>query len=295
MCFKRKRKKEAEVKQPENKLVKYLGRNEDLVWSPAGVESLPKGSQMDIVVPMSREAICAVDGVSQGVWQPGRYTITADEKYTEQDVKVYYINKTAVVPIRWGTSSQIDLQDPVFEMPVRFGANGSLKVGIHNTQTFLFKVVGTKDGIDDEGLANFFRAKTVLLFTSLLGQKMIELGLSYFELPAQLQLMSSVLMNSMHNEFVSYGLDLVDFTIDNIKISEETLANFSADKEMVRRLKVREGLYDKLKSEARTDKADDFDRQIKLIQAMGQAAKDAKYDRDVKIEVHNNTTTTKAE
>ena len=287
MCFKRKRKQA--VAPPENKLIKFLGRNEDLVWSPSGVECLPRGSQMDIVVPMSREAICSVDGVSQGVWQPGRYTVTADDKYAQQDVKVYYINKTAIVPIRWGTSSPIDLQDPVFEMPVRFGANGSLKVGIRNTQTFLFKVVGTKDSIDDDGLANYFRSKTVSLFTSLLGQKMIDLGLSYFELPAQQQLMSNMLMNNMQNEFTSYGLDLVDFTIDNIKISDETLNNFTADKEMVRRLKVREGLYDKLKSEVRLDKADDFDRQIKIIQAVGQAAKDAKYDRDVKVNVYKTT------
>ena len=107
--------------------------------------------------------------------------------------------------------------------------------------------------------------------------------------------MSSIIFEDMKNEFKKYGLCLEDFTIDQIKISEETLARFTADKELVRRLKVREGIYDKLRTQMRSDKAEDIDQQIKIIQALGQASKDAKDERELHIEINSFTGEPKSE
>lgn len=269
----------------KNYLIKFSGDNTDLVWTTPKLNRLKKNTAIDVVVPFSHEAVCVIDGVADKVWGPGRYSLAAKIDYKEQDLKFYFINKTITIPILWGTPNPIDLQDPVFEMGVRFGANGGIKLNIADSKTFLYKVVGSSTGIDSEGIAEFFRQKIVLLFTSLLAKNMASLGLSYFELPAQLQAMSAILQEAIAPDFEQYGLAVADFTIDFIKISEDTLKKFTSDQELVRRLKVRETTFEKLRSEARTDRDTEVQHEVALIKAFGQLARDVKPEvSDVYIE-----------
>ncbi len=291
MCFKkRKRKQQVQSAEPEAKRVKFEGQNDDVAWSCTSVTSILKGEQVDIVVPLSREGVCLVDGAPAGVWSAGRYNIQADPAYPSQDIKMYYINKTVAVPIKWGTANLIDLCDPVFEMPVRFGAHGTAKASVGDSTLFLTKIVGTKDIMTSAELADYFRNKISSLFTDQLANKMKELGLSYFELPTQLKTISDILFNDLRSAFSAYGIFLEEFTVDAVKIPEETLAAFSADKEMVRRYKLREKMFQTMYENQKADKAVDVDNQIRLIKAIGEAEQAQKDDRDITIVIKQGET-----
>ena len=251
MCFKkRKRKQQVQSAEPEAKRVKFEGQNDDVAWSCTSVTSILKGEHVDIVVPLSREGVCLVDGAPAGVWSAGRYNIQADPAYPSQDIC-----------------------DPVFEMPVRFGARGTAKASVGDSTLFLTKIVGTKDIMTSAELADYFRNKISSLFTDQLANKMKELGLSYFELPTQLKTISDILFNDLRSAFSAYGIFLEEFTVDAVKIPEETLAAFSADKELARRMKAREEMFKTLRENQKEDKAIDIDNQIRLIKAISEAEK----------------------
>ncbi len=271
MCF----------KKPQAKFVRFEGNEDQIIWTSPEIDVLLKKQRIDVIVPAMREAVCALDGVVDTVWQPGRHQLVGDKKIPQQDLKIYFINKTVVVPVLWGTPSFIDLQDPVFEMPVRFGARGTAKLSIDDVSKVLFKISGSRTEYTSAQLAEFFRPKTVQLFTTLLATKMEDLNLSYFNLPRYLDIMSNVISGGMASEFAAYGMKLEDFTIDQIKIEEDTLKKFSSDAEMVRRFKLREKMYEQAREEMRADRAADADYLERMIRVCGEAAERAKDDRDV--------------
>ncbi|MGN0761592.1 MAG: SPFH domain-containing protein [Christensenellales bacterium] len=277
MCFK-KRKKDL-----QSTLIKFAGRNEDLVWTSPEISGLYEGKKIDVVVPFTHEAICVIDGVAEKVWSSGRYSLETDKKYSEQDICFYFINKTVVIPMNWGTPTQIDVIDPIFEMPVRFGANGELKLSVADSKVFMQKIVGTTKGIVASDVAVFFRNKIALLFNTHLASLMSKYKLSYFELPERLQAMSVFLKESLENEFLSYGLQLDDFIVNGINIAQDTLQKFTQDQEMVRRLKVRGEIYEKLKKDVHDEKESEVDRQIRIIKALGESAEKSKDDITVNI------------
>ncbi len=274
MCFK---KKQGDV------LVKFEGANEDLVWTSPSIKGLYAGRKIDVVVPFTHEAICVKDGVADNVWQSGRYTLETDKRFLEQDIRFYFINKSTVVAVNWGTPSQIDVIDPVFEMPVKFGANGEIKLSVSDSKKFLYKVVGVSDGITANGVAGFFRNKIALLFNTHLAKHMSEYKISYFELAERLQAMSAFLKESLSGEFEAYGLQIDDFIINGIKISEDTLETFRKDAELVRRLKVRGETFEKLRQESRDAKESEAERQIRLIKALGECFAQGKDEYNLNV------------
>lgn len=270
MCFKKKKEKEKSM------LIRFEGKNEDLVWTSPYTSRLKKDEVIDVVVPFTHEAVCVKDGVAEDVWKSGRYSLKTDREYGEQDIRFYFVNKSVVIPVSWGTPSQIDVVDPVFEMPVKFGANGEIKLSVSDTKTFLYKVVGVSDGMTANEVAAFFRNKIALLFNTHLAKLMADYNVSYFELPERLDAMSRFINDAVKDEFAQYGLCVADFIINGIKISNDTLEKFRADAELVRRLKVRGETFEKMRQEAIDEKENDVERQIRVIKALGEFAEKSK-------------------
>lgn len=257
--------------------VRFEGNNDDLVWTTPELKQLK--NKIDVIVPFSHEAICVIDGVADEVWRPGRYTLKKDFKYQASDLQFFFINKSVVVPIKWGTPSRFSLMDPLFEMPINLGANGEARLSVCDSKTFLYKLVGSSKGITAQQLADFFRSRISSDLIDAMANVMKKNNLSYLELSTYLKGISKLVADELKPVLNEYGINLNDFMISNVHIDDEVLETFAKDKELTRRLKERELKYKELLEMHRNDNKDALQIQLDIIKAL-------KDDRDLTINVN---------
>ena len=151
------------------KVIKFEGDDSTLVWKHPE-EDFNTTSQL--IVHESQEAIFYRNGEALDLFGPGKHELTSEnipllrniiniptEGETPFHAEVYFINKATSLNIEWGTSSQFQVLDPTFNVPLNAGASGSMEFIIKDSRKFLIKVVGTQDNINTEKLIKYFREK----------------------------------------------------------------------------------------------------------------------------------------
>ena len=253
-------------KKTETQIVRFEGGEDDLVWL-APYKQIPAKSSLDVVVTEDYQAECSVDGV-RNRYSGGRFNLSAGNN--PADVEIVYVRKESVISLKWGTPNPIDIQDPVFEMPIRLGSSGEAKVSICDTQVFRKKVASGARTYTSDDLADFCRGEIAAHLSTALSQILKENGLSYFDISAQLIALSYLVKNKIENFFTDYGLKLEYFIMSTARMWDEgALERLAADREFNRRYKEREEIADKIRSERKQDERDSLDGQLAILHALG--------------------------
>ncbi|MCL2114786.1 MAG: SPFH domain-containing protein [Methanobrevibacter sp.] len=211
------------------KVIKFEGDDTTLVWKHP-VEDFNTSSQL--IVHESQEAIFYKNGEVLDLFGPGKHELVSEniplirniiniptEGETPFHVEVYFINKATSLNIEWGTSSQFQILDPTFNIPLNAGASGSMEFIIKDARKFLIKVVGTQNSINTEKLIKYFREKLSTRVKTYLAKIMSEV--SYLTINQYLEEISKALEEKLVIDFDFYGVKLVNFYLSTIVIPKE--------------------------------------------------------------------------
>ncbi len=207
-------------------VIKYEGDNSTFIWKHPK-EDFNTGSQL--IVHENQEAVFFMNGQALDVFGPGRHTLATQNiplisklmQFTTGGenafhCEVYFINKVDVMAIKWGTESQIEIIDPVYDFPIKLGASGELALRAEDSKKIIVKLVGTEKDLSSDALVRKFRALINTKIKSHLARVIRDKALSVFDLDAELDDLSERLKEKMTPDFSEYGLALQNFYLSTI-------------------------------------------------------------------------------
>lgn len=207
-------------------VVKYEGPNDIFVWKFPG-EDFNTLSQL--IVHESQEAIFFKDGQALDIFGAGRYTLhTQNIPLIRRIVnlpfngespfhcEVYFINKTVSMDVLWGTPSPMPIQDAIYKIILPVSANGQFGVRVVDGKKLLLNLVGTVAQFDQTTLRNYFKGILLTNIKDYIAKQFVQKQISFLEIQSHLKEISFGIQNELAEEFSKYGIELVNFTVNDI-------------------------------------------------------------------------------
>ncbi len=199
------------------------------------------GSQL--IVKEGQEAIFFKNGQALDSFGPGRHTLSTGnipilEKLinlpfggkTPFPAEVYFVNKTEIPNLKWGTKQPMQLLDPIYNLPVPIRSFGSYSLKIVDIKSFLIMAIGTWQAFTTDAIGSALRDQVILpKVQDLVAEFMIKQNITILKLPAYYDEIGSAGKAKMVEDFTSFGVELVRFAVESINIPD--------DDENVKRLK----------------------------------------------------------
>lgn len=219
-------------------IIKFEGPKEALVWKNPGKEYEILGNEKfntlsQLIVDEFYEAILFINGNALDLFKPGRYTLNTQniplltqfyEKMTDGNpfpCKVYFINKTNQLELKWGTKGGITLNDPIYDIFLHVGCCGTMAIRITDSRRFLLKFVGNQDTFSNDNLLANLRGIVSSHVKNLISKLMIQGKVSFFDMNAHIYdvgLLVQKVLNKIVNEF---GITIDLFNIEAIDVPKE--------------------------------------------------------------------------
>ncbi len=212
-------------------VVKWNAPPDLLAWKFPS-EELSTATQL--IVAESQEAVLALGGQYVGPFAAGRHTLSTQNVPVLSSLvkipfggrspftaEVWFVNKVAILDVKWGTAEAIQLLDPKFRVMVRVRAAGQFGVQVEHAKKFLGKLVGTQTGFDRPQLASYFKGVMLTRAKDHIAKKLSTDGVSALEISAHLDDISQFLQSEMGKEFAEFGVRLVRFFVNSITIDED--------------------------------------------------------------------------
>lgn len=211
-------------------IIKFEGNNDTLVWKFPG-EDFNTLSQL--IVHETQEAVLFKDGKALDLFKSGKYTLHSQNipllrrlvnlPFNGQSpfhCEVYFINKVVSMDILWGTASPIPIQDALYKIIIPIRANGQFGVRVIDSKKILLNMVGTIDRFDQNVLKQYFKGILLTKIKDYIAKQFIEKQISFLEIHSHLKEISNGIQNDLQQEFIKYGIELVDFNVNDISVPE---------------------------------------------------------------------------
>lgn len=207
-------------------IIKYEGSNNVFIWKHP-IEDFNVGTQL--IVHESQEAIFFLNGQALAVFGPGRHTLETENipfiknlinlntgGDTAFHVEVYYINKAEQMGIKWGTDSKVCYMEPNYNFPLSLGACGELSLRVEDGRKLLLKMVGTENGLSQEGMIKNLKSFLMMHVKSLLANVIMENKINIFTIDSELLDLSLKLKEKIAPSFDDYGVVLERFVVTTV-------------------------------------------------------------------------------
>jgi membrane protease subunit (stomatin/prohibitin family) len=218
-------------------VVKYTPDDDNaFVWKFPS-DDLRLGTQ--VVVNEGQEAIFFKSGVALDILTAGTHTLSTGNipllnkiinlpfgGNTPFTAEVWYVNKTVKRDLKWGTSSPIPLRDPLIGLPVNVRAFGKWGAKIIDSRSFVTQITGAKVGTDASKIREYFTGEIIQKLTTTVASAVVKEKISIMDINAYLNELSDYTKKGVLDEFSKYGLDVVNFNIESINLSEEDMKNY---------------------------------------------------------------------
>ena len=148
-------------------VVKWEMSTEELVYK-FDSDSLRLGSQL-IVYP-SQTAFFVKGGTIADEFKSGTYTIKSENipvlgkllnipfnSESPFKAEVWFVNQTSILDCKWGTPTNIQIEDPKYEVIVPVRAYGQYGFKINNPRLFFESFVGNMSSFSAENLQKYFK------------------------------------------------------------------------------------------------------------------------------------------
>lgn len=219
-------------------VIKFEGPKDALVWKNPGKEYAISGDEKfntlsQLIVDEFYEAILFVNGNALDLFKPGRHTLSTQNiplltnfynkmvDGTPFPCKVYFINKTNQLELKWGTKGGITLNDPIYDIFLHVGCCGTMAVHISDSRRFLLKFVGNKDSFGNDDLLANLRGIVSSHVKNLISKLMIQGKVSFFDMNAHIYDVG-LLVQKVLNEIVSeFGITIDLFNIEAIDVPQD--------------------------------------------------------------------------
>ncbi len=211
-------------------VIEYQGNPDVFAWKYPNAR-LALGTQL--IVRESQEALFFKGGIACDVFQAGRHTLsTANIPLLSKLLnlpfggqspfiaEVWFVNKTFLLDVKWGTATPIQLQDPKYKLFVPVRAFGQFGVQISNSKKFLIKLVGTLPRFDRETLLKYFRGVCLSKIKDVIASYVARKNVGLLEINAYLDEISGYLQKKLAPVFDEYGIKLTNFCVNDINVPE---------------------------------------------------------------------------
>ena len=213
-------------------VLKYTPNDDtELVWKfPSG--DLKLGTQ--VIVNEGQEAIFVKSGVALDIFKPGTYTLTTGNipllnklinlpfgGDTPFSAEVWFINTTVKRDLKWGTSTPILLRDSLIGMPVNVRAFGRWGLKVSDSRSFLTQITGAKIETSTDKIREYFTGEVIQKLSSVISAAVVKEKISVVDINAYLNELSKFTSDNIKQEFEKYGIDVVNFNIENVNLLEE--------------------------------------------------------------------------
>ncbi len=213
-------------------VVEWKNAKDEVIYRfPEGAVSL--GGQL--IVRENQEAILFKEGQALDVFGPGRHSLkTGNIPILEKLVnlpfggespfpaEVFFLNKTEIPNLKWGTKQPIQLLDPIYSIPVPIRAFGSYSMRILDAKSFVVMATGTWQAFDTNSIGSALRDQILLpQLQDLIAEFMIKQNITILKLAAYYDEIGAAGKAKMSEAFTSFGIELVRFAIESINIPEE--------------------------------------------------------------------------
>ena len=190
------------------------------------------GSQL--IVAEYEEALFVKDGVIEEVFGPGKYTLTT-ENYpfltklmsklltggvSAYSCKVYYINKSHHLELKWGTALPLRCIDPVLGIEVRVQGRGAYSVVVKDSKKFFIKMVGANAAASESDIVRQFKTGFLQNITDELFEYLNSANEEILITCNKKKDLAKKLTPILNEILDEYGLELVNFYIENLEIPE---------------------------------------------------------------------------
>ncbi|WP_322962607.1 SPFH domain-containing protein [Mycoplasmopsis cynos] len=139
-------------------------------------------------------------------------------------INIYFINNTLKLNILFGTSTPVEIKDPVYGMLLRLRARGQLGIQVTNYQFLYERLVGS---FSNNGILEFsfieeqFRGWINQNLKSILIDYLYKNKISYDNLNVHLTSISNEFKFKMKSEVEQFGFQIVTLAIDSINVPSE--------------------------------------------------------------------------
>jgi len=182
-----------------------------------------------LVVRESESAVFFRDGKGLDVFGPGRHTLTTMNLPLLTKLlalpfggkspfrcEVLFVNMKVFTDMKWGTRNPVAFRDSEFGL-VRLRAYGNFTMRITQPLLFVNTIVATKGVFTTEGISGYLRDVIVSRLNDFLGEHMK----SILDLPQNFDELSVVAKVRLKEDFAKYGMELIDFFVNEITPPDE--------------------------------------------------------------------------
>ena len=196
-----------------------------------------------MIVGTGQIAILVHNGKIEKICEAGSYTLDTEllpfikgltkliySGKNPYPMEIYFINKRLKLDFYWGTSSPIDLIDPVYGVKLRLRARGQFGVRLVDYQYFYQTLIGTlmKDNyILFDVLKDFFRGFVNQKIKKILATQIISKKITYFDIGLHLDEMQESIQKDIESELAKYGFEVSSLSIENVDCPEEDLQHLT--------------------------------------------------------------------
>lgn len=215
-------------------VVKYNGRPDVFAWKYPCEEL---GTWTQLVVNESQEAVLVKSGKALDVFGSGRHTLeTANIPLLNKLInlpfggkspftaEVWYINKAYNLDIKWGTPTPIQIQDPKYGIFAPVRSNGAFGIRVSDSKKFLIKLVAAAPAFDAAAMTKYFRGVYVTKVKDAISTYLVHKQISILEINAYIDELSQHMKERIQPVMEDYGIELVNFYVNEISVPEEDAA-----------------------------------------------------------------------
>ena len=214
-------------------------------------EDLRLGSQL--VVYTAQTAFFVKGGAICDEFTTGTHTIKAENipilnriinlpfgGQSPFQAEVWFVNHIAKLDMKWGTPQPIQLEDPRYHVIVPVRAFGQYGIRVADARRFLETLIGSMASFGDEQVDAYFKGKIVAQLNTLISQKIVKDNISILDINTNLLEMSKYCQTNIGNAMERYGIELCDFTIMSISVSQDdpSIIRLKAAKDEMARISI---------------------------------------------------------
>ncbi len=182
-----------------------------------------------LIVREGQVAVLINEGQLADVYEPGTYTLNTQNmpilttlkgwKYgfdSPFKVEVYFVNTHLFTDEKWGTKNPVTLNDDRFGL-VEIRAFGTYAFRIDDAGKFIVDIVGTDNNFTNFEINEHLKSLIATRFTDTVGEANLPIELY----AANTTELSETCKEVMNPEFLSVGISLEKFFIENVSMPEE--------------------------------------------------------------------------
>lgn len=135
--------------------------------------------------------------------------------------EVWFVNKSILLDIKWGTQTPINLMDPKFKIMVPVRGFGQFGIQIKDGEKFLVKLVGVLPSFNQITLSEYLRGVLQSKISAIIAQKITAEKICILEIAAHISNISDNVKNSIAGDFAEFGIEIINFFVNSINVPDD--------------------------------------------------------------------------